>query len=56
MLFRSVLKVAVLTPIAMLWHLFVQKGTKGKWAGAIELVLWILVVSAAVAFLLTNVS
>ena len=61
------LKVAVLTPLALLWHLVVQQraGTWteaehtsaiGKWAGVIEFVLWIVVVTAAVGFLLTNVS
>lgn len=61
------LKVAVLTPLALMWHLVVQKragawteaehtSAIGKWAGAIEFVLWILVVTAAVGFLLTNVS
>jgi len=62
-----VLKVAVLTPLALLWHLVVQKRARawteaghtpaiGTWAGAIEFVLWISVVTAAVGFLLTNVS
>ena len=61
------LKVAILTPLALLWHLAVQKragvlsdaehtSAIGKWAGAIEFVLWISVVTAAVGFLLTNVS
>ena len=61
------LKVAILTPLALMWHLVVQKragawteaghtSAIGKWAGVIELVLWILVVTAAVGFLLTNVS
>jgi hypothetical protein len=49
------LKVAVLTPLALVWHLVVQKRA-GAWAGAIEFVLWISVVTAAVGFLLTNVS
>ena len=62
-----VLKVAVLTPLALMWHLVVQTragawteaehtSAIGKWAGVIEFVLWILVVAAAVGFLLTNVS
>lgn len=61
------MKVAVLTPLALMWHLVVQKragawteaehtSAIGTWAGAIELVLWISVVTAAVGFLLTNVS
>ena len=49
------LKVAVLTPVALMWHLVVQKRAVA-WTGAIEFVLWILVVTAAVGFLLTNVS
>ena len=49
------LKVAVLTPLALVWHLVVQKRA-GAWTGAIEFVLWISVVTAAVGFLLTNVS
>lgn len=59
------LKLAVLTPLALSWHLVVQKNagawtytehtsTIGKWAGVIEFVLWISVVTAAVGFLLTN--
>jgi hypothetical protein len=62
-----VLKVAVLTPLAVLWHLIVHKQAgawndaqqtpaAGRWAGGLELVLWISVVIAAVGFLLTNVS
>ena len=50
-----VLKVAVLTPLALMWHLVVQKRA-AAWTGAIEFVLWISVVTAAVGFLLTNVS
>ena len=50
-----VVKVAVLTPLALIWHLVVQKRAVA-WTGAIEFVLWILVVTAAVGFLLTNVS
>ena len=59
------LKLAVLTPLALTWHLVVQKNTRawtqtgqtsaiGKWAGLIELLLWISVVTASVGFLLTN--
>jgi len=60
-----VLKLAVLTPLALMWHLVVQKKTWawthtghpsaiGKWAGLIEFLLWISVVMASVGFLLTN--
>ena len=59
------LKLIVLTPAALIWHVMVQKKTQawtrtaqtsaiGKWAGLIEFLLWILVVSASVGFLLTN--
>ena len=59
------LKLAVLFPLALMWHLVVQKKTRawtrtgetsaiGKWAGVIELLLWISVVTASVGFLLTN--
>jgi hypothetical protein len=59
------LKLALLTPLALIWHVVVQKktlawtqtehiSTTGKWAGLIELLLWISVVSASVGFLLTN--
>ena len=59
------LKLAVLTPLALMWHLVVEKNTRawsrtgplraaGKWAGLIELSLWISVVAASVGFLLTN--
>jgi hypothetical protein len=59
------LKLAVLLPLALMWHLVVQKNTAawthtgqtsamGRWAGLIELLLWISVVTASVAFLLTN--
>ena len=59
------LKLIVLTPAASIWHVIVQKKTQawtktpqtsaiGRWAGLIEFVLWILVVSASVSFLLTN--
>jgi hypothetical protein len=59
------LKLAVLTPLVLIWHLVVHKniGTWtrtgqssaiGKWAGLIEFLLWISVVTASVGFLLTN--
>jgi hypothetical protein len=59
------LKLAVLTPLALIWHVVVQKKTRawtqtaqisaiGKWAGVIEFWLWISVVAASVGFLLTN--
>lgn len=59
------LKLAVLTPLALMWHVVVQKRTPawtqtaqtsaiGKWAGLIEFLLWISVVTASVGFLLTN--
>ena len=59
------LKLAVLTPLALMWHVVVQKNTwawtetehtsaTGRWAGLIEILLWISVVTAAVGFLLTN--
>ena len=59
------LKLAVLTPLALIWHLAVQKNIGawtqteqvsaiGKWAGLIEFLLWISVVTASVGFLLTN--
>ena len=59
------LKLAVLTPLALMWHVVVQKKTRawtrtgqtsaiGRWAGVIELLLWISVVTASVGFLLTN--
>jgi hypothetical protein len=59
------LKLAVLTPLALIWHVVVQKkawawtqtehtSAIGKWAGLIEFLLWISVVTAAVGFLLTN--
>ena len=59
------LKLVVVTPLALIWHLVVQKKTCtwtqteptsafGKWAGLIEFLLWISVVTAAVGFLLTN--
>jgi len=59
------LKLAVLTPLALIWHVVVQKNTSawtqtkqtsaiGRWAGLIEFLLWISVVAASVGFLLTN--
>jgi len=59
------LKLIVLTPAALIWHVMVQKKAQawtqtartsatGRWAGLIEFLLWILVVSASVSFLLTN--
>jgi len=59
------LKLAVLIPLALIWHVVVQKKTRawtqtepisvaGKWAGLIEFLLWISVVAASVGFLLTN--
>ena len=59
------LKLAVLTPLALTWHLMVQKHVRawtehehasaiGKWAGLIEFLIWISVVAASVGFLLTN--
>ena len=59
------LKLAVLAPLALLWHVVVQKKTRawseaeqtsviGKWAGALEFLLWTSVVAASVGFLLTN--
>ena len=59
------LKLAVLTPLALICHLVVHQhiGTWtateplsaiGRWAGFIEFLLWIWVVTASVGFLLTN--
>jgi len=59
------LKLIVLTPAALLWHVMVQKKAPvwtetartsaiGRWAGLIEFLLWISVVSSSVGFLLTN--
>ena len=59
------LKLAVLLPLALIWHAVIQKNTRawtqtgrasaiGKWAGLIEFLLWISVVTASVGFLLTN--
>ena len=59
------LKLAVLAPLALMWHVVVQRKTRawteteqtsviGKWAGALEFLLWISVVAASVGFLLTN--
>jgi hypothetical protein len=47
------LKLAVLTPLALICHVVVQK-KGGKWAALIEFLLWMSVVTAAVGFLLTN--
>jgi len=60
------LKLAVLTPLALIWHVVVHKKARawtqtehtsamGKWAGLIECLLWVSVVTASVGFLLTNV-
>ena len=59
------LKLIVLIPAALIWHVMVQRKTPawtetaqtsaiGRWAGLIEFALWISVVSASVGFLLTN--
>ena len=59
------LKLAVFFPLAVIWHVVVQRKTRawtmtgetpaaGQWAGAIELLLWISVAGASVIFLLTN--
>jgi hypothetical protein len=59
------LKLAVLTPLVLTWHVVVQKNVRawtqhehasamGKWAGVIDLLLWISVVAASVGFLLMN--
>ena len=59
------LKLAVLTPLALICHLVVhrhigtwttteQLSAFGRWAGFIEFLLWISVVTASVGFLLTN--
>ena len=59
------LKLALVTPLALMWHVVVQRNTRtwtqtgqpsafGKWAGLIEFLLWISVVAASVGFLLTN--
>jgi hypothetical protein len=59
------LKLALLTPLAVIWHVVVQMKTPvwtqtgqtpaiARWAGLIELLLWISVVAASVGFLLTN--
>jgi hypothetical protein len=59
------LKLAVLAPLALMWHVVVQKKIRawtetgqtsaiGTWAGAVEFLLWISVVAASVGFLLTN--
>jgi hypothetical protein len=59
------LKLALLTPLALIWHVVVHKKTQawtqtehrsamGRWAGLIECLLWVSVVTASVGFLLTN--
>jgi len=59
------LKLGLLGPLALMWHLVVQKKTRawteterassiGKWAGLIDFLLWISVIAASVVFLLTN--
>ena len=59
------LKLALLTPLALIWHVVVHKKTRawtqtdhtsaiGRWAGLIECLLWMSVVTASVGFLLTN--
>jgi hypothetical protein len=59
------LKLGLLGPLALIWHVVVQKKARawtetepalpiGKWAGLIEFLLWISVVTASVVFLLTN--
>ena len=59
------LKLGVLAPLALICHVVVQKKIRalsetgqtsaiGKWAGALEFLLWISVVAASVGFLLTN--
>jgi hypothetical protein len=58
-------KLVLLIPLALFWHVVVQKKTRtwaqteetpaiAKWAGLIEFLLWIAVVTAAVEFLITN--
>jgi hypothetical protein len=58
-------KLGLLTPLALLCHVVVQEktpawshangtSTMGKFAGLLELVLWLSVVAASVYFLLTN--
>ena len=58
-------KLAVLTPLALTWHVVVHKNTRawtgneqistiGRWAGLIEFLFWISVVGASVGFLVTN--
>ena len=50
------LKLGVAFPLATIWHVVVQRKVSGlgAWAGLIEVVFWILVVTASVWFLLTN--
>ena len=60
-----VLKIAVLLPLALIWHLVVHSKARtwtqserssaiGKWAGLVEFLLWTSVVAASIGFLLTN--
>jgi len=59
------LKLGVAGPLALVWHVVVQKKMRAwtepepasvmrKWAGFIEILLWMSVVTASVVFLLTN--
>jgi len=59
------LKLGLLGPLALMWHLVVQGKTHawsetersssfGKWAGLVDFLLWISVTTASVVFLLTN--
>ena len=50
------LKLALLTPLALLWNVVIHRRTSSiaRWARAVELALWIAVVTASVVFLLTN--
>jgi len=59
------LKLGVAGPLALVWHVVVQKKMRTwtepepasvmrKWAGFIEILLWMSVVTASVVFLLTN--
>jgi len=58
------LKLGLLGPLALVWHLVVQKNTRswsnqtssaiGRWAGLIDILLWVSVLTASVVFLLTN--
>ncbi len=50
------LKLWVAFPLATIWHVVVQRRLSdlGAWAGLIELLLWLAVVTTSVVFLLTN--